>query len=147
MQLNIEEESQYFREICCKHSLKITPQREVIYREFKRLKNEHPSAEMVYRFVKKEYPHISFDTVNRTLLKFAEIGIADILKGVSGSRRFDPVGDQHHHFQCDKCSAIFDFLDPQYDNLEIPESLKKKFNVTQKKVFLSGLCPKCYQKT
>jgi hypothetical protein len=38
--------------------------------DFQELENliTHPAAEAVYQIVEKEYPNISFDTVNRTLL-------------------------------------------------------------------------------
>ena len=132
-----------FRAECRRIHLKITPQREVIFEELMRLKNKHPSAEDVYRRVEKKNPHISFDTVNRTLLKFVEIGIIDVLKGTVGPRRFDPVRKNHHHFFCMKCGTIIDFTNKKYDEMEIPEEIQQKFSIRNKRVVLSGLCEKC----
>ncbi len=58
---------------CKRAGLKITPQRIAIYKEVLESGN-HPSAEDIYRKVKEFHPGISFDTVNRTLLTFADMG-------------------------------------------------------------------------
>ncbi|MCJ7681298.1 MAG: transcriptional repressor [Candidatus Aminicenantes bacterium] len=107
------------------------------------LKDCHPSAEMIYGRVHEENPHISFDTVNRTLLKFAEIGIVDILKGISGPRRFDPGDREHHHIFCEGCGAIIDFDHEEYDNISVPEEIQQKYQISGKRMVLSGLCEKC----
>lgn len=110
------------------------------------LRDCHPSAEMIYGRVHKNNPHISFDTVNRTLLKFAEIGIVDIVKGISGPRRFDPGDREHHHIYCEGCGTIIDFDHEDYDNLAIPEEIQKKYQISGKRMVLSGLCQKCIRK-
>jgi len=130
-------------EKCHAHHLKVTPQRVAVFKALQSLKKEHPSAEMVYCQVRKNSPHISFDTVNRTLLKFAEIGIVDAIKGVKGPRRFDPVRDGHHHFHCIRCGAVFDFENPEYDEFGLPENIEKKHRVLGKQVVLTGLCSRC----
>jgi len=81
---------------CKQHNLKVTPQRIAIYRELIKSKN-HPSADNIFQIIRKEYPNISFDTVNRTLVTFSEIGIVDIVESFSGARRFDPNIESHHH--------------------------------------------------
>ena len=47
-----------------------------------------------------------FDTVNRTLLSFAHMGILDIVEGYGYPKRFDPNLARHHHFHCLKCHRI-----------------------------------------
>ena len=125
--------------------LKITPQRCAVYRIVSQSK-DHPTADQVFHNVKTEFPNISYDTVNRTLLTFAEIGLVDVVQTQGGPRRFDPVKDEHHHFLCIKCGEIIDFYSDDYDDLKIPENIQKKFNVYNKRVVLSGLCRKCQNK-
>ncbi|MBM3297837.1 MAG: transcriptional repressor, partial [Candidatus Aminicenantes bacterium] len=67
--------------------LKVTPQRAAIYEELLRAR-DHPTAEAVYRRVLKRMPNISFDTVNRTLLTFAQIGITKIVEGYGQAKRY-----------------------------------------------------------
>jgi len=131
-----------FRKRCGENGLKVTPQRTVIYAEFLRSK-DHPSADVLYKRVKKTLPNISFDTVYRTLQSFYEIGLANVLDGTGEPKRFDPETHRHHHFRCIRCGNIYDFYTDIYDNLETPEEIRNKFNVKRKKVILEGICEYC----
>ena len=127
---------------CKKHGLKITPQRCVVYKEIYGADN-HPSAEEVYKSIHTEYPNISYDTVNRTLLTFADMGLVEIVKGQSGPRRFDPNTDSHHHIYCVDCGEIVDFYNEEFDNLEIPSDIRQRYDIIGKRVVLKGVCKKC----
>jgi Fur family peroxide stress response transcriptional regulator len=131
-----------FIAMCKRFDLKITPQRCAIYKELMQAKN-HPTADGMYHAVKKEFPNISYDTVNRTLLTFAEIGLVDVVPTKAGARRFDPVTDQHHHFHCVRCGKIVDFNSDEFDNLGIPDHIQDEFEVYTKMVVLNGLCDEC----
>lgn len=120
----------------------MTPQRSAIY---KALINTdiHPTAEDIYREVRKEMPAISLDTVNRTLLTLAEIGAAFVVEGTGQPRRFDGGLEDHQHFLCIKCGKIIDFHHPPFDNIELPHEIEGKFKVLRKTVYLEGLCEPC----
>ena len=135
----------YFTDKCKEHNLKITPQRIFIYKELIKSKN-HPSADTVFKAIKKEFPNISFDTVNRTLLTFSEIGLVELVEGHGSPRRFDSNLENHHHLFCIKCGKIIDFNDEEYDKLKIPETIDKEFRVIQKRVILNGFCSECNKK-
>ena len=122
--------------------LKITPQRTAIYQELLKAK-DHPSADVIYKRIAKKIPNISFDTVNRTLLTFSKIGIANVVEGYGQPKRYDPDMDTHHHFRCIQCNNIIDFHNKAYDNIAVPEEINKQFTVINKKVVLEGLCSKC----
>jgi len=124
------------------HGLKITPQRTAIYQELLKAK-DHPSADIIYKRLVKKIPNISFDTVNRTLLTFSQIGIANIVEGYGQPKRYDPNIDTHHHFRCIQCNNIIDFHNKDYDNLIVPREIQKQFTVFHKKVVLEGLCDQC----
>ena len=128
-----------------KHGLKITPQRTAIYQELLKAK-DHPSADIIYKRLIKRVPNISFDTVNRTLLTFAKIGITHIVEGYGQPKRYDPDLNDHHHFRCIQCSRIIDFCNKSYDNISVPEEIQKQFTVLSKKVVLEGLCERCNKK-
>jgi Fur family peroxide stress response transcriptional regulator len=131
-----------FIQKCKENGLKITPQRCAIYKEIYGADN-HPSAEEVYQSIHTEYPNISYDTVNRTLLTFADVGLVDIVKGRSGPRRFDPNTGSHHHIYCTDCGEIVDFYNEDYDNLEIPSNVQQKYDIISKRVVLKGVCKTC----
>ncbi len=133
-----------FIQICQSHLLKITPQRVAIYRKLL-TSDKHPTADAIYQAVKKEYPNISFDTVNRTLLTFAEIGILDVVEIFGGAKRFDTNVIDHHHLHCTRCGKIQDFINDDYDNLDVPRGIRKYFQVMQKRVVLKGICTACSQ--
>ena len=132
----------FFRDKCKENNLRITPQRTVIYKELSKSK-EHPSADMIFKKARRTFPDISFDTVNRTVLTFARIGVINVVEGHGDSKRFDPDINGHHHFRCIKCNNIIDFHDKSYDNLKIPEEIKNQFIVIRKKVCIEGVCSKC----
>ncbi len=134
-----------FVEKCKEYNLKVTPQRTVLYKELRKSK-DHPSADVIFKKLRKTYPNISLDTVNRTLLTFAQIGLINIVEGWGGPKRYDPNINGHHHFTCMKCNNIIDFYNSSYDKIEIPEEITKRFRVMSKKVVLEGICDKCSKK-
>ncbi|MFC1556063.1 Fur family transcriptional regulator [candidate division KSB1 bacterium] len=142
MKQSFETNIDFFFEQCRKNNLKITPQRVSIYKIIAR-SEQHPTAEIIYNTVKKEFPNISLDTVHRTLMTFNEIGLLNVVEGYGSPRRFDPNTQIHHHLICEQCGKIIDFTNKNFDNLQIPEELLKDFSINRKRVILSGICGKC----
>jgi Fur family peroxide stress response transcriptional regulator len=135
-----------FFEICRQHNLKITPQRTSVYSAVMKAEN-HPSADDIFQIVKHEYPNISFDTVNRTLITFTQIGLLMVVESYQGARRFDPHLEDHHHMHCLKCGRIVDFMSDEFDQLIAPKQLTQKFaTVLSSRVILNGICLDCQKK-
>jgi Fur family peroxide stress response transcriptional regulator len=131
-----------FKQKCRAHGLKITPQRTAIHRELIKSK-DHPSASDIFSRIRKTFPHISFDTVNRTLQSFNEIGVVTLVEGYGEPKRFDPDTKPHHHFRCVKCNYIIDLHNESFDNIRIPPDMKKRFTVLNRRVVIEGICEKC----
>jgi Fur family peroxide stress response transcriptional regulator len=131
-----------FRLRCRQAGLKMTPQREAIYR-FLIETDSHPSAEMVFDRIRRQMPNISLDTVNRTLLTFSEIGAAFVVEGSGDVRRFDGNLANHQHFKCIKCKRIIDFHHEPFDNILLPETIGEKFELLRITVYLEGICNHC----
>ncbi|MGB9597437.1 MAG: Fur family transcriptional regulator [Candidatus Poribacteria bacterium] len=128
---------------CEENDLKITPQRIAIYRELVRSK-DHPSADILHKKLIKKFPNMSLDTVNRTLLTFAKIGLTFIVENSGSPKRYDPNISNHHHFICLNCGTIVDFQNDLYDKIEIPDEIKEQTTIiTRKIVILEGFCKKC----
>ena len=78
--------------------------------EYLKSVHTHPSAEKVYKEVRKELPTITLATVYRNLNKLAEEG--KVLKIKVGSKtKFDADTSSHQHCVCSKCGKI----KPTYD--------------------------------
>jgi Fur family peroxide stress response transcriptional regulator len=134
-----------FRAKCRRKGLKVTPQRLAVYKTLVE-STEHPSAEAVFRQVRKTLPNISMDTVNRTLLMLKEIGAAIIVPGSGGPKRFDGNLEPHHHLICMKCKKIIDFYHEPFDGIQVPQRVKEVFTVSRITVYLEGICDKCREK-
>jgi len=128
-----------------KAGLKITPQRIAILSELAD-NYEHPTADAIYQKIKLKLPNISFDTVNRTLIAFAQSGVIKIAEGQDRARRYDPMTKPHHHFHCIRCNKIIDFENKEYDKIKLPESITKKHQVSSQKIVLEGICQDCKNK-
>lgn len=135
-----------FRARCRAMGLKITPQRTAVYKAL--LETEkHPSAEMVYRRVRRTFPSISLDTVNRALLTLSEMGMAFAVEGSGDARRYDAKLENHQHFKCIRCKRIVDFHFEPFDRIDVPTCIRDRFTVLRKTVYFEGLCERCSKKT
>jgi Fur family peroxide stress response transcriptional regulator len=141
----IKEKLDAFRGKCVQAGLKITPQRLAVYKALIET-TKHPSAEMVFETLRKTFPSISLDTVNRTLLTLNQIGAAFIVEGSGEPKRFDANLQAHQHFKCVRCKRIIDFHHEPFDNISIPADIEKKFTVLRKTVYLEGICDLCGEK-
>jgi Fur family transcriptional regulator, peroxide stress response regulator len=135
-----------FEHLCQKAGLKITPQRLEIYKELVKSK-EHPSADMLWRKVRKMLPSVSLDTVNRTLLTLSKIGAAFVVEGSGDVKRFDGGMENHQHFRCTDCHRIIDFHHVPFDSIALPPELAESFLIVRKTVYLEGICRLCQKKS
>jgi Fur family peroxide stress response transcriptional regulator len=132
---------QDFKKICREKKMKVTPQRTAIYNELLKSK-DHPNVETLYKRVRKTFPDISFDTVYRTLSFFHEIGIADIIEGLSPTRRYEGNTNRHYHFICQKCGRISDIESVPFD-FRIPKEIKLNYNINNIRILFDGICKDC----
>lgn len=138
----IKSKTEWFVNHCRQAGLKVTPQRIAVYQELLKTK-EHPSAEILYQKVKRTFPSISLDTVNRTLLTLSEIGAAFVVEGSGDAKRYDAGSEKHQHFKCIKCRRIIDFHHKPFDDIKVPAYIDRKFKVLRKTVYIEGICDLC----
>mgnify|MGYP004447069503 CR=1 FL=1 len=116
-------------------TVKRSRQRDAI-RSFLMSRKDHPTAEVVYDNVSKEFPNIS-------------LGTAMKLPCSDGSVHFDGNVNPHYHFQCVNCGKVMDL---NFDSREVEknfnEAAAKNFDGTiQGNVtFFYGECPECIDK-
>jgi Fur family peroxide stress response transcriptional regulator len=141
----LNEKIENFHNLCRQKQLKVTPQRVEIYKSLMDC-SDHPSAEMVYKKVRKNLPNVSLDTVSRTLNTLSLIGAAFVVEGSGDVKRFDGNLEKHQHIKCIKCKKIFDFRHEAFENIQVPENLTDGFKVLRAAVYIEGLCRSCQEK-
>jgi Fur family peroxide stress response transcriptional regulator len=121
--------------------LKVTPQRQCIFRVLHG-NGVHPTAESVYAAARAEMPVLSLKTVYQTLNDLAAMGEIQLLELGTGSARFDPNIDAHHHLVCTTCGKVRD-LDLDLGELVVPEARRQGFLLGTAEVVFRGQCATC----
>jgi Fe2+ or Zn2+ uptake regulation protein len=121
--------------------LKVTPQRQCIFRALHD-NPEHPTAEAVYASVSAEMPTISLRTVYQTLNDLASMGELVQLELGTGSARFDPNLDAHHHLVCHRCGKVLD-VDVDASSVRVPSAGRRGFNIESTEIVFRGVCADC----
>jgi Fur family peroxide stress response transcriptional regulator len=120
--------------------LTLTPQRIAIL-DFLEGNLSHPSAEDVYRAVRRKFPTMSFATVYNTLETLKGRGMVQELTGDPGKKRFDPNPRPHHHLICTRCRRIED-VHVEF-RLPVAERDRAGFTITGNHIEFYGTCPAC----
>lgn len=120
---------------------KITPQRQAVFRVL--WDNEtHPTAESVHAAVVTDLPSVSLRTVYQTLNDLAAMGEIGHLTFGTGSARFDPNVDPHHHLVCEGCGSVTD-VRAEADALRAPGSEAGGFEIHRTEITFRGRCASC----
>ena len=118
-------------------------QRELIFEALRHTK-EHPTAEMLYRWLKPENPCLSLGTVYRNLNLLAEEGA--ITRMPFPVERYDANVEPHPHFRCEVCGGVFD-LDLPYDKgLDEKALLASGHDIRSHELIFHGVCVNCKPK-
>jgi len=124
---------------------KATPQRLAIC-EFVLSSKEHPSADQVYKEIKKSYPTLSLATVYQTLHLLTELGLLQELEFDEKTSRYDPDTSPHINIICRNCGTIEDYKDENIE--EFWRKLTRRFNFTPtgQRFDVYRYCEKCLEK-
>ncbi|MDP3463598.1 MAG: transcriptional repressor [Bacteroidales bacterium] len=101
--------------------LKVTPQRIAILEAIVTL-NNHPSAEGIIEYIRKNHPHIATATVYKVLDALESSGLIRKVKTDKDLMRYDAVMENHHHLYCSDSDRIED-----YNNTQLNEMLATYF--------------------
>jgi Fe2+ or Zn2+ uptake regulation protein len=124
--------------------IKPTFQRLSILKYLKDSQN-HPTADMIYEYIRKKVPTISKTTVYNTIHTFLEKGLINELTITNQEARYDTETSSHHHFLCNQCGNIYDI------DIECPFSLPDKDVIKGHKIeevhgYFKGVCKSCRNK-
>lgn len=121
---------------------KYSRQRDAIVK-FLSMRKDHPTADEIYKYIRKEYPNISLGTVYRNLTVLCESGEIIKLSCGTGPEHYDGDTSSHYHFVCTECNAVSDlklsmfpdpaaFADPDFCG-----------HITGYSLYFYGKCPAC----
>lgn len=140
----LEDTVKRFIGICRKKGLKVTHQRLVIYRAIAG-STDHPSADMVYKEVRREHPTVSLATVYKTLETFKKVGLVCAVGPLHENARYEANLAHHHHMICIKCKRIMDLDETFLTTISLPDHLNEH-QVLGHTVWVRGLCRDCEKK-
>ena len=116
------------------------PQRAAILKALEGNKT-HPTANEIYRNVKRKFPDISFATVYNNLERLVAYGKLAEATIDPKKKRFDPCTLAHDHVICAGCGRIFDIVQ-RAKKIKI-----KGFRVLSFTTQVKALCPFCLKKS
>ncbi len=123
-------------------ALKYSRQREAI-KSFLMTRKDHPTADVVYDNVRKEFPNISLGTVYRNLTLLSDLGELQRLRVGDGVDHFDADISPHYHFICNDCGSVVDLnMDPLESINDIAEA-NFGGQIRGHVAYFYGSCDKC----
>jgi Fe2+ or Zn2+ uptake regulation protein len=102
----------------------------------------HPSAEIVYKEVKKKLPNISQGTVYRVLNNFKEKGEIQAID-TKETVHFDADISPHAHFICESCGEVYDVMDECCECGVLKSKKTKVGKINNFKINFYGTCNNC----
>ena len=103
----------------------------------------HPTVEQIYMDLAVQGQALSKATVYNTLTLFVQKGLLRIVYLDNNEARYDILTNDHGHFVCDQCGAIYDeHVDFDQLKLKFPEAE----SIRQRDIFYRGICKHCKDK-
>ena len=100
----------------------------------------------MYGDIVVDMPTVSLRTVYQTLAELTELGEINKIDLGTGSARFDPNVEPHHHLVCDDCGAIRD-VTANTTEVRVPSHQRGGFRVEETEVVFRGRCRDCLSKS
>jgi Fur family peroxide stress response transcriptional regulator len=104
--------------------LKVTPQRIAILNAIVNL-NNHPNAENIIEYIRKNHPNIATATVYKVLDALVDNELIKKVKTENNIMRYDAFLENHHHLYCSESDRIEDYVDGELNKI-IEEYFEKK---------------------
>ena len=123
-------------------ALKYSRQREAI-KEFMMTRKDHPTADVVYMNVRKEFPNISLGTVYRNLTLLSDMGELLRLRVGDGVDHFDATTTPHYHFICKDCGAVTDLELPIMHSIDTVADESFGGRIDGHVTYFYGTCEPC----
>lgn len=133
----------HLRARAAERGLRMTRQREVLLRLLSRTRT-HPTADQLFRGVRRQLPSVSHATVYRNLQQLVRARLIATLERAGGPVRYDANPDDHHHFVCTRCGRVTDIYvkDVAYA-IDRRRSGFRPSRVDRAELQLHGICAAC----
>jgi len=140
--MNLVENTKFERELgerLATSGFRFTTQRRHVY-DVLLQKRDHPTADDVFMRTKRQMPAISHTSVSNCLAALVQCGLVRQVQLQRGATRYCPNMEEHCHYCCDECGAVFDVTMPA----EAPAMPRPKgFRVDHYNIAVHGLCASC----
>ena len=103
-------------------------------------KLDHPTAEEVFTRARRRSPEISHATVYNCLDALVKCGLVRQVQLRRGATRFCPNMEEHCHYYCDECGAVFDVA-LAANSAVVPRP--KGFKIDHYDIAVHGVCADC----
>jgi Fe2+ or Zn2+ uptake regulation protein len=122
--------------------IRMTRQRKAIL-EVLRYVDTHPTADEIYRMVRRRMPHVSLGTVYRNLDILSQHGVIKKLEAAGTQRRYDGNVSTHYHVRCVHCGRIADVKVEHIQSIEDQLRVHSDFEIIGHHLDFEGICPDC----
>lgn len=102
-------------------------------------RRDHPTAEQIFKKVKRKSSSISLATIYRNLHILEEEGLIKSLS-VKGEMHYDGAIEKHMHLVCRYCEKIQDLPLPKWPALK---KLLRGFKISDSEIRIGGVCAAC----
>jgi Fur family peroxide stress response transcriptional regulator len=107
---------------------------------------EHPTAQRIYRDIKRLHPTVSVATVYKTPRVLRELHLVQELAFPEGETRFDSNLGPHVNVVCLQCGSVRDLNDQAIRNVVGRATSRIRFTVTGQRFDVYGICEKCVRR-
>ena len=126
-------------------ALKYSRQRQVI-KDFLMTRKDHPTADVVYMNVRREYPNISLGTVYRNLSLLTDLGEIKRLQVGDGVDHYDADTSKHYHVVCIECGSVTDVKVNNIDHITDSANADFDGEIRGHVTYFYGVCGDCHKK-
>lgn len=130
-----------------KAGLKITLPRLKVLQILELRKDNHLTAEDVYKQLQDSGEDVGLATVYRVLTQFEAAGLVDRHNFEGGPSVYElSQGAHHDHLVCVQCGKVEEFVDDTIEERQAIIAAKSGFKMTDHSLNIYGICPNCQNK-
>ncbi len=124
--------------------LKVTSPRLKILKLLHQQGAHHWSAEAAHQSLLEQGEDVGIATVYRVLTQFEMAGLVKRHSFEGGYNVFELRHEEHHdHLVCIECGRVEEFVDPLIETRQMAIAEKFRFNMTDHRLIIYGLCEWC----
>ncbi len=124
--------------------LKATVPRLKILEILENKKDQHMTAEDVYKALLESNEDIGLATVYRVLTQFETAGLVARHHFEGGQSVFElDQGGHHDHILCVSCGRVDEFVDDVIEERQRAIAEKAGYEITDHSLYIYGICPAC----